>query len=214
MASSSSAQTGKSPEPADLSAPNIKDATGYLIKFTGGAGDLALPVVAFYLIVLCNFVPEIVGCRLQNLLRSSMAAKHALGMTLLFFLVVMTDSTNADRNILRNILATAGIYLWFLMTTRCPFYVSLVVMVLLIGAYMASVRKQHAKKSGDSKSEAWDTKLQRICAVSALVLSVLGFGTYMWEKKIEYGADFSFVKFLGGTTHCRGYTPPAAQIIP
>lgn len=211
---SSSSADNKSGPSDTLVLPDPKDATGYLFKFTDGAGALALPVVAFYMIVLCNFVPEIVGCRLQNLLKNSMAAKHIVGMMLLFFLVIMVDSANADRNILRNILATVGIYVWFLMTTRCPFYVSLVVMALLLVAYMASVRKQRADKHGDKASVARDAKLQRICAVAALALSVLGFGAYMWEKKIEYGKDFTLLQFLGGTTHCRGYTPPAAQIIP
>jgi hypothetical protein len=57
-------------------------------------GDLALPVFAFYMLILSNFLGETLGCNLQKIMRYNMFAKHLVGYSLLLFLVIFSDEAN------------------------------------------------------------------------------------------------------------------------
>lgn len=175
--------------------------------------NVALPVFAFYLLVACNYVKEIFGCRLQNVLDKSILAKHAVGILLLFFLVVAVNPENADRRLPWNLLVTVGIYAWFLVTTRTPFPVMAAVLLLLLGSYIASIARTREEADEQRQREAKRAKLfQYVLAYTALAISVVGMLVYMVEKRREYGAKFDLVKFFSGNLACRGYTPEAARI--
>lgn len=176
--------------------------------------SVALPVFAFYLLVACNYVKEIYGCRLQHVLDRSIVAKHIVAFLLVFFLVVIVNPDLADKRILQNILLSVGIYVWFLMTTRMPFWALVLVLVLLLASYIASIAKtRHEKDQNIDKiktARAWQFGL----AYSALAVSACGFVLYGIEKRLEYGRKFSVRKFFTGKLTCRGYTPSRARIWP
>ena len=176
-------------------------------------GDLALPVFAFYLLVASNFLAQVFGCRLQNVLGTSMIAKHAVGFLLLLFLIVIVNPENADREMVKNIGIAAVIYTWFYLTTRSPVEVMFAVLVLLLAAYLSGLSRQRAEKEGKVE-EARSARLrQNIFAGMALGASLFGFGIYTVEKRREYQKAFSWTKFFSGTTACRNYTPHAARVL-
>lgn len=175
--------------------------------------ELAMPVFAFYLLVACNYTKETFGCQLQHILDQNMIAKHIIGILLLFFLIVVIQPENADREILRNVLLTFGIYLWFLMTTRIPIYMLIVVFVLLLAIYMTSIAQKRYEKENQEDAKQKAQRLQTLFTWIALILSFIGFGIYIIEKRLEYGKDFQWGKFLSGTSKCKGYTPSSAKLI-
>jgi len=175
--------------------------------------EVALPVFAFYLLIACNYIKEIFGCRLQHVLEKNMYAKHMIAFLLLFFLIVIINPDYADRDIVRNILMSIGIYIWFLITTRAPFYIMIMVLILLIASYIFSITKKRNEKDkneeGAKQAENWQNGL----AYTALGLSIVGFVIYTIEKKIEYKSDFSWIKYISGGVECRNFTPNSAKLI-
>ncbi len=180
--------------------------------------SVALPVFAFYLLVACNYVREIFGCQLQHALDNSMIAKHAVAFLLLFFLVVVVNPDLADKRIPQTFLLSAGIYAWFLMTTRTHLWVTFVVLLLLLASYLASIARARSAKDttlgatdndAERKARAWQWGF----SYAALGLSIVGFVVYAIEKKREYGAKFEIAKFFTGTLKCRGYTPTRSKIL-
>ena len=175
--------------------------------------SLAPSVFALYMMVGSNFLPQLFGCRLQTLLNSSMAAKHALGMLLAFFLIVLVNPAFADQNIGGAMLVTLGIYAWFIMTTRCPFSVTLVTLVLLLAIYVLGIKKDKANANNDAQSADRYRRSQMVLVILAVVVSVVGFGVYAMEKKMEYKETFDFMTFVVGKTECRNATPAEARIL-
>lgn len=189
--------------------------------------NVALPVFAFYLLVACNYVKEIFGCGLQNVLDNSIFAKHAVAFILLFFLVVAVNPELADQKLAQNFALSVGIYIWFIITTRTPFYIMLMVVVLLLASYIASIAKsRHAKNLAESNpkpsdsagaemqarhdtAKAWQYGL----AYAALGISIVGFIIYFIEKRREYGSSFTLAKFFSGNLKCRGYTPASVKLV-
>ena len=164
------------------------------------AEQVVLPVVALYLIIACNFIKDTIGCNLHVFLESHVLARHFVGIFLLFFLVVVTDQKNAEREIYKNILLAIGIYIWFLITTKAPLYIMIIVLVLLMSSYMVSLskkRNQDANKTDAvKKAELW----QYFLANLAFILSIIGFIIYIINKKHELGNDFMFIKLF--SKHC------------
>lgn len=140
-----------------------------------------------------------------------MLAKHLTSILLLFFLVVIVNPNNADNNIIKNIVITLLLYIWFFVTTRTPFPFLIVILVLLIAVYLLDIRKQ--RLSSENKDTSTEQHSQLFIAITILILSITGFTIYLWEKKLEYKGKFSFITFFTGTTKCKAFTPKSAKLI-
>lgn len=166
---------------------------------------LAPSLFAFYMIVACNFIPEIFGCRLQTLLKNSMIAKHITGFLLLFFLVIYVKPENVDKEIIYNISLSVILYLWFFMTTRIPFALLLLTIILLIVIYILDIRKSRLNE--DTKTNENEIKLietsQKLITYGIIIITVVGFIYYFGQKKMEYRDKFELSKFFTGTIKCR-----------
>lgn len=187
--------------------------------------QLGPPVMAFYLILFCNFVPELVGCRLRNFLRENMLSKHVIGFLLLFFLVVLVapgGTNGSDMRLVNKLCLSIAIYVWFLITTRSHMSVMIVQIALLMILYLVNAKRKlvqsssnepdasDASKASDASRQTQVDKLEMIenvIGVSLLIISIVGFATYAIEKKREYGTDFSVSTFVFGKTECRGWSP-------
>lgn len=139
------------------------------------------------MVVGANFVLKLMGCRMQHLLRTSMIAKHTLGLLLVFFLVVLANPTSSQETVFVNVGVSLLVYAWFLMTTRSPFGLALVSILLLLGVYLSTAYRQ---KLADEKEEEGAHRvdlLQKYMAIAAFLISTVGFTAYTIEKRLEYG---------------------------
>lgn len=171
------------------------------------ATKIAPSVFAFYMIVGANFIPELVGCRMQHLLKTNMLAKHTIGFLLVFFLIVLANPASTEQGILINIGATTLVYAWFLMTTRSPFELALVSILLLLIIYVMNAYKQRLEEEKLVERANRINSLQMYMALAAFLVSAVGFVVYILEKRAEYGRKFDVWTFLKGNTTCRHYTP-------
>ncbi len=165
--------------------------------------DLAVPVFAFYLLIACNFLPEIVGCRLKTILHNSMIAKHIIAIILLFFLVVTVNPTLSSGYI-RAVLITLGVYMWFFATTRSSLPVVFVTVALLLAIYVLNLVRTQLEASKDDVNAARCETAQKWIARGSIVISFVGFVSYFISKRIEYGHTFTLMKFVVGSKQCRG----------
>lgn len=163
----------------------------------------AMPLFAFYLLVFCNFTPDIIGCKLKTLLTNNMVAKHVLGFVLLLFLVVLVNPENADEKFVKNFGYSLIVYLWFLLTIRNHYEMIVVILLLLLIVYLLGAKKDRKQKEGKTEEAKKLHKIQMGLTIGAFILSVLGFIAYYADKKDEYGATFKWSNFILGKKKCR-----------
>ncbi len=175
---------------------------------------IATSVIAFYFVVGCNFIPEIIGCRLQTLLRENMIAKHILGLLLLFFLIIVVNPKNADQNLIKNVIITLIVYIWFLFTTRSPLIITLISIILFIILYILNSKKDRLILSNEKDKIKFINNIQYIIIIFLIVISVIGIIIYTIEKRKEYGKNFDIKKFIIGNKSCKDFTPKTAKILP
>lgn len=181
------------------------------MNWADSIGATALPVVAFYLIVACNFIKEVVGCQVQNVLNDDIVAKHIVAIMLLFFLVVISSPANADRRIVQNVGITLVIYGWFWLTSRTHLYVTVLVLALLMGSYLFNIAHKRQTEEKDDAAAQFSLAWQNGLAVAALAASVVGSVLYAHAKRVEFGKSFTWSKFLTGNMQCRKFTPKNAS---
>jgi hypothetical protein len=162
-----------------------------------------------YLVIASNFLPQTFSCRLQELMNTSMVAKHLFAfLTLLFFVVL----SNAKESITPGNIAliSLGIYLWFIMSTRIHLSVWIGLIILLGTIYLLQLFETNLKEKKQSSNATTIENIQltkKILTYLSLAITIIGFIIYLGEKKLEYGNDFSIVTFILGNPKCKGFTP-------
>ena len=175
--------------------------------------NIALSVIAFYMFIGCNFLKELIGCHLQELLDTNMLAKHLLGFILLIFLIVAINPANADLKIMQIIGISALIYIAFLITTRSHYFFTIATIVFLLIIYVLESAKNRNIKENNPAEVAKINKQQLILALIAIAINLVGFVVYVIEKKKEYKTHFKLFDFIVGTPNCRRHTPHSAKIV-
>jgi hypothetical protein len=175
---------------------------------------LATSVFGVYMLLAANFLPELIGCRFQTVLKSSMAAKHAVCYLLTVFLVIFVNPKFANQHILSAIVISVIVYVWFIMTTRASVPFALASISLLVVVYILNIRASNQQDDAESdySSKARTERIQLVLVVLAFLITVTGFVLYVYEKYNEYGSSFSWRLFLLGQTSCRNYTPEYAKV--
>jgi hypothetical protein len=123
-------------------------------------------------------------------------AKYLVAYILLLFLVVYSMNTNREP-LIKKILITTAIFIWFIITTRCPAPIMIMVLVLLLITYLVGQNAKYDPEYIENKGTS--RKIQTGLSVAALTLSIIGFGIYVVRHRAEFG---SLNGFFGGTLRC------------
>lgn len=162
-----------------------------------------------YLVIASNFLPQTFNCRLQELMNTSMLAKHLFAfMTLVFFVVMSNMKEELSAGTI--VLVSLGIYLWFLMSTRLHLYVWITLIILLGSIYLLQLFENNLKDKNESSDAITIKNIQlakKYLTYLSLAITSIGFIIYLGEKKLEYGDEFSFMTFIIGNPKCKGFTP-------
>jgi cbb3-type cytochrome oxidase subunit 3 len=174
--------------------------------------ELGVPLFALYLLIFCNFSKETLGCKLQYALDENMYFKHLMTFLLLFFLVILTDPKNADKDLLTSFGFTVLTYTIFIITTRTSFLFMIVIIVILLISYILnSIAKK--KKEENNEEEYRKYKLvQNILFIILIIVGSTGFIIYAIEKYREYKDNFSLLKFIFGNPMCKNHTSNSVKI--
>jgi len=162
-----------------------------------------------YLVIASNFLPQTFSCRLQELMNTSMLAKHLFAFLTLIFFVVLSNTKDSITP--GNIgLISVGIYLWFIMSTRIHLSVWIGLIILLGTIYLLQLFENSLKEKNQSSDAITIENIKvakKILTYLSLTVTIIGFIIYLGEKKLEYGNDFSFFTFILGNQKCKGFTP-------
>ncbi len=181
---------------------------------TSSVTFVAPAVFAFYVVIIGNFLSnQLMGCRMQQLLTSNLFIMHLVGFLMLFFVVILVDPANADKNLIANLGIAVVVYIWFVMSSKTNIYFSMTTICILLAVYIINAKRlRYAEEKNEEQANKL-LKVQKFLVAAAGILTLVGFSIYLIEKKKEYKSEFSLVHFLFGTPRCRNYTPKDAKVL-
>ena len=181
---------------------------------TSSVTFVAPAVFAFYVVIIGNFLSnQLMGCRMQELLTSNLFIMHLVGFLMLFFVVILVDPANADKNLIANLGIAVVVYAWFVMSSKTHIYFSITTICILLAVYIINAKRLRYAEEKNEEQANKHLKIQKFLVVAAGILTFVGLAIYIVEKKNEYKDEFSLVYFLFGTPRCRNYTPQAAKLL-
>ena len=175
-------------------------------------------IFVFILIISANFLAEIFPCGLQYVLRNNMIIKHTFGLFTMIFFVVLSHK-NKNKNIYDIIKNSLGLYLFFIILSRCEIHIFFIVLIFLGITYIINILKhdimnQKINKKGDKKRQDENNKklmiynnMTFILYILIILSTFLGLLIYMGEKKIEYKKKFNYFTFFIGKHKCIEESP-------
>lgn len=167
-------------------------------------------VLIIFLMISDNYLAELIPCNVQKLLNSNkgMLLKHIIAyLTLVFFVSLNEEKFNKSMWSLFK--KSTIIYLLFLLLTKNNKYTFFIVMLLLLITYIMYLtyktylnnNKQDLNKLQNSYLNNYE-KINKIFNYLIFVILIIGFMSYLGQKKYEYKSKFSYLNFILGVHNC------------
>lgn len=156
-----------------------------------------------YLVISSNFLAPTFSCQVQRFIQNSMLMRHFLGFLTMTFFVVLTNQKNPIP-LSQMFGVSALFYTWFVFTTRMSLVFWIFIILLFAAVYILSL---YEKDETDEKKLEDMKKAKMGLVITGAIVTLIGVLFYYGEKRIEYGEDFQFLKFIIGTPECRGESP-------
>ena len=166
-------------------------------------------IFVFYLIITSNFFVPLLPCRAQSIISDSIFLRHLFGLLTMTFFVVLA-STKTPLPFSKIVGLSLGLYVWFMISTRIRFDMWLLLVTLFGTMYVVKIYKDNSDTELTEPQKEKIELTEKILFFIAIGVTALGGLLYLGEKKIEYGGQFNYHRFLFGQVSCKGYSPPVS----
>ena len=184
---------------------NVSDKlTNFLDIGSSNISKLAI----FIFIIAGNYANDTFSCSLRKLINNNMLVKHILGIFIVLFFIGISQD---EITIINKMLLSVFLYVWYLIIMRSPLTITLFVVSIIIILYILQEHINDLNKmlSDDSNMKEVDTlKTQQSIEfytmvrnglfISSVVLSTLGFISFVLINKQTFKSKFNIYKFLIG----------------
>lgn len=184
------------------------------------------PVFTIFILILiisANFLAQLFPCRLQYELNNNMYLKHFFAfLTMIFFVVLASPIKNKKLN--KIVIESFLLYIVFLFLIKTDYRIFIILLALLSISYLLVLKKveleddKEVNKDDSNKVAEIDNQIKYIEYISfgitvlIVVLIIIGFLSYLGQKKVEYKNNFAFSKFLFGKPSCKNKSPSITLI--
>lgn len=176
---------------------NDKKTNFYSVRLINGMFFLIL-------IISSNFVGNIMNCKYQKVVINNIYIKHFIAFLILYFLNtnLFTEKDHPlDR--LKNCII---LYFIFIIIMRLNITFTLIVIFLLFVIHLLHQHYLYYRNNPD-KAENYEIVIRlhifiRIISIITLFIAIIGLIINFHQRKIEYGSNFKFNKFILGSIKC------------
>jgi hypothetical protein len=170
-------------------------------------------LMVFYLLIVANFLAPLFNCRLQDVLVNNMILKHMFGFLTLFFFVVFVEPEHSDKTFTYQIVMALGLYVWFVFTTKMEIHAFAIFILVLFSLYMFNIYfDRNSKHLENDKKEIVKENINRYGLILGLLITMIGFASYVGQKKIEFGSRFTWTDFFLGNPECKKESPIESKL--
>lgn len=158
-----------------------------------------IPLYSIFLlfVTICgNFLSEILPCRFQKMIQTSMLIRYLFVFLTLFFLVLSIS----DSDILKNFIQTIIIFIWFCFLIRNSYPFFILNLFLLFFIYLLSIKELGLINEGKNIKKI--EMVNNILIIICFFLTILGFFLNLWKRKKQFKHKFNFKRFFFGNSYC------------
>jgi Ca2+/Na+ antiporter len=168
-------------------------------------------VLLLTLAVSGNFVGNTLSCRTQYYLTNNMVVKH---IALLFIIYFTLSFTSKDNNPMEFMKTTLMIWVAYLLFTKQNIEFTAVSALLLFASYVLNSFVTYNESKLETETDAVAraklekqikdlSNFRKFTFNAAIVMIVIGFCYYVYEKNLEYGDSFNPLTFILGKPTCK-----------
>jgi hypothetical protein len=165
-------------------------------------------ILGIFLLILAissNYLPEVLGCRIQRLLTHNMYFKNLMIMLIIYYSLGLAGS-NKESPYARMFL-TIKIYIAFVLFNRMgPGFTMFVFILLFIILVMKNWIDYYKTTQPKRQKEAIHILEARAGFImqSMKYIILVGFLVYLSKQYLQHGKNFSFLKFMLQVRKCPG----------
>jgi hypothetical protein len=166
-------------------------------------------IFAIYLIIACNYIGELFGCKFRQALKENMYLKHLFGiLTFVFFVILVNVDISNSNNLILAFIYSIIFYIWFVLTTKTHIYITIIVLLIFLIMYILKFRINELEKNENLNNKEIENlkKANNILLIVAFIITIFGVFNYLILKKKELEKrkeKFSYLTFLIGKSNCR-----------
>ena len=161
-------------------------------------------ILIFFLIVAGNFVEDVYSCNLRKKLEKIMPNKHIISFLLLYVFVILLEKK--DQSPIKALLISVCVYIWFILTMRAPFYITLLNMILIFIIYFIDINHKYyfdKEKNTDGTipfnlSEKTFIYSKYVLIISMFILTTIGVLYQMNYTRNLYIDEWNIYDFMVG----------------
>lgn len=166
-------------------------------------------IFLFIFIISGNYLGELLGCRLIDLLNTSILTKHFLGFLTLFITLVI--SVDLENSLFELFYISIGLYIIFIISSRTTKYINFLILIILIISFIIQLYNDRLKRkktqkiinSEEEKHIVYIKTYNNIIIIILSILLIIGLLIYIGEQKRTYKDNFSYYTFIMGDLNCK-----------
>jgi hypothetical protein len=175
-------------------------------------------IFVLILIISANFLAQLFPCRFQHELNNNMYLKHFFSfLTMVFFVVLSSPIKNKKIKVI--VVQSIFLYIAFLFLIKTDYRIFILLLVLLSVSYLFVLKKVELEadkeefKENQEKLKELDDEIKNVdfynfvTMIVIVIFVIIGFLSYLGQKKLEYKNNFDFNKFLFGKPSCKNKSP-------
>ena len=158
----------------------------------------------FYLLIIENYIQELIPCGLQRLLSCSIVAKHVIGYLALTFSVILTSDSGITNSFGDILYQSTMLYLLFIISSRLSQKMSVLFLVICCIIYILFLFKKTSNFNNlNHLHQRYFKNTILIFTIILYLVAGTGFIYYYIKKRKEYKKRFNNLHFIFGRLKCR-----------
>jgi prepilin signal peptidase PulO-like enzyme (type II secretory pathway) len=174
-------------------------------------------VVLIFVIISSGFITDILSCQTQKWLKTSIFARHIVGIIMVFVFIMFEGGWDFDNeretaqsnnwlsgNTLHTLVYSVFLYLIFFISSKSQLFPNVLFFMIILLIYIINTYREYifVRKEIDDVNNNRILHVEYILIIIAFIVLVCGFVDYVFYKMDERGKSFSWVKFFVGVPVC------------
>ncbi len=163
--------------------------------------DIIKSLFLLVLVVSGNYIGELLGCRMKNVLHNNIYVKQITLFLLIYFtLGLVGDDIKHPLDVLKD---TVILYLLYIILTKTHLYFTVIILFFVFCLYIIDEFEKYNEEKKINYDKDFYKKMKNNIMKMVILLVIVAFLHYLYIKKKEYKNNFNIITFLLGNTTCR-----------